>query len=100
VADHLARKYGRFVLYHRAPQGKEEIDFVVYRSRKDKTLLEVKNRTKIKNEDRRYLQKYGGGIIASKNQLEYWEKENITVVPIYTLLAGLPDELTLYPSDE
>ncbi len=100
VADHLKRRFGHFALYHRSSQGKEEIDFVLHKSPEEYSLVEVKHRNEIKQSDRKYLDKYGGGIVATKNQLNYNEKKNIVDIPIHDLLLGFPDDLTLFPSRE
>lgn len=100
VGDHLIRKFGPFVLYYRTAQGKEEIDFIAGQGREKYAPLEVKYRRKLKKADRKYLKKYGGGIIVSRDQLNYWEDANVAAIPAATLLAGLPYSLTLYPAEE
>ncbi len=98
VADHFKRRFGPFSLYHRTSQGKEEIDFILHQDPDVKSLVEVKYRNRIKRADRKYLKKSGGGILATQDQIEYHEDINVADIPVYTLLAGLPYDLTLYPA--
>jgi predicted AAA+ superfamily ATPase len=100
VADHFKRHFDHFALYHRASQGKEEIDFVLHDTPDKKSLVEVKYRNSLHSSDRKYLAKYGGGFLATKDQFGYHEKENVLDIPVYNLLAGLPYDLTLFPSRE
>ena len=96
IGDHLKRQFGYFALYHRASQGQEEIDFVVHRAPEEYSLVEVKYRSRLKRGDREYLAKYGGGILASKNQLDFNEQNNVVDIPVHSFLAGLPKDLTLF----
>lgn len=98
VADHFKRRFGPFGLFHRASQGKEEIDFVLHRTPDENALVEVKYRNSLEASDRKYLEKYGGGILATKDQFQYHESEKVASIPVYDLLAGLPYDLTLFPS--
>lgn len=99
VADHLARHYGNALLYHRTRKGREEIDFLVSDDRRV-NYLEVKYRDGLRGEDGKWLAKYGGGILATKQTLSWHEDSGVASVPVWALLAGYAKPVSLYPAVE
>lgn len=100
AGDHLVRAAGPFALYHRADQGqgtKEEIDLVLHR-RGARARLEIKYRQMIKPAHRKYLAQYGGGVLATVDQIEFHPTENVADIPLHMLLAGMADPISLYPT--
>jgi len=99
MADHLARNYGDGLLYHRTRKGGEEIDFLVS-EHKGIRYLEVKFRNSVRRDDRKWLAKYGGGILATKDTLEWDEDSGVASVPVWALLAAYGRPVSLYPAVE
>lgn len=100
AGDHLLRTYGKFALYHRHYQGhgsSEEIDFVLHRGPR-RALLEVKYRQEVKAVHRRYLATHGGGIIATRHELEWHDADRVAAIPLVLLLAGYDAPLSLHPA--
>lgn len=97
VADHLVRGYGDAVRYHRSRQGREEIDFLVSDDPAI-TYLEVKFRERIRREDGKWLGKYGGGILATSETLDWDADRGVASVPVWALLAGYAEPVSLYPA--
>ena len=100
AADHFLRGYGPFALYHRRDKGqgaREEIDLLLRRGTVQ-ARLEIKYRATIKTGDRKALAQYGGGILASVDQLEWYPKDQVAAIPLCFLLAGYADQITLYPA--
>lgn len=97
MADHIRRSSGPHTFYHRTLQGQEEIDFVTYAEGKI-SRIEVKYRKRIVPADERYLEKYGGGIIASADELGWNNNSKVARIPISWLLAGWKHEVTLFPA--
>lgn len=97
TADHFRRARGHGALYHRASQGDEEIDFVLSGDG-GPSYVEVKFRQRIRRKHRRWLSKYGGGILATRDRLEWHGEDNVASVPLYALLAGFSEPVSLYPS--
>lgn len=100
LADHFRRRFGHFAFYYRHPRGAREIDFVLFENPKEGRLVEAKFRNRITVTDRKALDHHGGGVLASKDTLEFHEKTRVAVVPASSLLAGLPYPLSLFPSAE
>lgn len=99
VADHLARGYGDSLRYHRTRQGREEIDFLVSREG-EIAYLEVKFRDRIDRGDGKWLAKYGGGVLATRETLDWDEDAGVASVPVWALLAGYARPVSLYPALE
>lgn len=99
VGDHLCRWRGRFALYYRHPQRKEEIDFVLFDD-DDRLLVEVKYRNRIRESDLSALARRGGGVLVTKDTLFFDEEAKVLAIPAPSFLAGLPFELSLFPSTE
>jgi len=99
VADHLRRAFGPFALYHRATQGEEEIDAIVHEGGRQ-ARIEVKYRKRVGAADARFLTRYGGGILATVDELAWDARHNVAAVPAATLLAGDAGARTLYPARE
>lgn len=98
VADHLRRRFGRFVFYYRTSRGREEIDFVIQKGTVEPTLLEVKYGDRLRSSDRKWLAKHGGGILVGRTDLAWHEEDNVAEIPAATFLMGVGDSLTLFPS--
>lgn len=96
VAEHLRRAYGELCYYHRESGGGSEIDFVCFDGEARRHLIEVKYRNHIRDSDVRTVASNGGGIVLSKDTLEWREEANVAVIPVVYFLAGLPGRLTLY----
>lgn len=99
VGDHLRRWRGPYTLYHRAAQGSEEIDFVVFDG-ESRALVEVKYREAIKAAHKKVLRKYGGGLLITRADLFLNRDNNVAGIPLSAFLSGLPGSLTLFPSLE
>lgn len=97
AADHFIRGYAPFAFYHRAPAGEEEIDLVLHRDTQA-SRIEIKYRGRITKVHANHLAKYGGGILATIDQLDYDPGTNVARIPLYALLAGYAEPITLYPS--
>lgn len=100
AADHFLRAYGPFARYHRTDAGSsknEEIDLVVHRE-DQRGLLEIKYRNSIKTAHRKHLAKYGGGILATVDDVAWHAQDNVAEIPLYLLLAGMQEQVTLYPA--
>lgn len=97
VADHLRRGYGDGVRYHRTTQGKEEIDFLVAEGG-EHGYVEVKFRDRIQASHGKWLAKYGGGILATKDSLAWEGEDRVAAIPVWSLLAGYGKPVSLYPS--
>lgn len=100
LADHFRRRFGHFAFYYRHSRGNREIDFVLFEDPKQMRLVEAKYRTRITPTEWKELAHHGGGILASRETLEFHEEAGVAVVPVSSLLAGLPYSLTLFPSAE
>jgi len=96
AGDHFKRGLGAFALYHRAPQGQEEIDFVLHRD-SAQARIESKFRRRVVPRDARWLARYGGGILATISDLEWNEQQRVASIPLPILLAGYADPVTLFP---
>ncbi len=99
AGDHFKRSFGPFALYHRAPQGQEEIDFVVHRD-SAQGRIESKYRRRTDTRHSRWLARYGGGILATASDLGWNESQNVASIPLPILLAGFADPVTLFPAVE
>jgi uncharacterized protein len=99
AGDHFKRRFGAFALYHRAPQGEEEIDFVLHWEG-DQARIEAKYRKRIVSRESRWLAKYGGGILATVDELEWSEEQGVARIPLHALLAGFAEPITLFPGGE
>lgn len=100
AGDHLIRAHGRFALYHRFDRGQgntEEIDFVLHRGGAQ-ALIEVKYRQKLKEVHWKHLAHNGGGVIATPEDLNWREDDQVAAVPLAYLLAGTGQPLSLYPA--
>lgn len=100
AADHFVRGYGPFALYHRRDKGQgasEEIDLML-RHGTAQARLEIKYRATIKPADRKALAQYGGGILATVDQIEWYADDQVAAIPLCLLLAGYADQITLYPA--
>jgi len=97
VAEHMRRAFGEFAYYLRESGGGSEIDFVCFDGDGQRHLIEVKYRNYIRDSDVRTVTNHGGGIVLSKETLEWREDDNVAVVPVVYFLAGLSGRLTLYP---
>lgn len=84
VAAHLRRYFGDHVFYWRNGQ---EIDFVVFREGKRFLLVEVKYRSRIQPQNARGLVQNGGGLLLTRDHLEFFPKENVAAIPVPYLLA-------------
>jgi uncharacterized protein len=99
LADHARRRFGSFALYHRAPQGEEEIDIVAYAGGQT-ARIEVKYRKRVSTADERFLAKYGGGIVATVDELAYDPASRVARIPLAVLLVGDAVPATLFPAKE
>lgn len=99
IADHLARSYGDALLYHRTRRGGEEIDFLVSGNERIH-YLEAKFRNRIRRDDRKWLAKYDGGILATRDVLDWDEESRVASVPVWALLAAYGRPVSLYPAVE
>lgn len=100
AGDHFLRGYGPFALYHRRDKGQgasEEIDLMLRRG-SVQAYLEIKYRARITVADRRSLSKYGGGILATVDHVEWYPETQVAAIPLCLLLAGYADPITLYPA--
>jgi predicted AAA+ superfamily ATPase len=97
VADHLIRGYAPFAFYHRTTGGEEEIDLVVERA-KAPGRIEIKYRRRVTRVHENHLAKYGGGLVITSDDLAYDATRAVARIPLYALLAGYADPITLYPS--
>jgi uncharacterized protein len=97
VADHLRRRFGSFALYYRATRGDEEIDFVVHAGNR-KARVEVKYQARIVSRNWEALAKYGGGVLATLDRLEWQAAANVACIPLSTLLAGFAEPASLFPA--
>jgi predicted AAA+ superfamily ATPase len=86
VVSHLVRRYGPFVHYF---GNAHEVDAVVYRELRLEALVEVKYRSKVGTEGRKLLSRLGGGIVVSREELEWDEGSRVAVVPAPHFLAVL-----------
>lgn len=99
LADHLRRRFGHFAFYYRHTRGTREIDFVLFDGR-ERFLVEAKYRNRVPGRAWKGLELAGGGLVASKDTLELHEDAGVAVVPVSSLLAILPYDLTLFPARE
>ena len=97
AGDHFIRVFGRFALYYRASHGQEEIDLVLHRQAKQ-ARIEIKYRGRTTAGDTRYLEKYGGGVLATIDTLDFDRPARVARIPLYALLAGYAEPATLYPA--
>jgi predicted AAA+ superfamily ATPase len=97
AADHFIRGYAPFAFYHRAPQGQEEIDLVLHRE-SAQSRIEIKYRQRVTKVHANHLAKYGGGLLVTVDALEYDGDTNVAQIPLYALLAGYAEPITLYPA--
>jgi predicted AAA+ superfamily ATPase len=86
VVSHLVRRYGPFVYYLRNAC---EVDAVVYREGRLEAPVEVKYRSKVHTEGRKLLSRLGGGIVVSREELDWDEEVRVAVVPASHFLAVL-----------
>lgn len=84
VASHLRRLRSGEIFYFR---NGGEIDFIIYQSGKKLSLIEVKYQSKINPENAKILNKWGGGIILTRNLLHL--KKNTLCAPVQYFLALL-----------
>ncbi|MGH7634239.1 MAG: DUF4143 domain-containing protein, partial [Gemmatimonadaceae bacterium] len=96
AADHFIRRFGRFALYHRT-QSQEEIDLVLHHGR-SRARIEIKYRHHVAARDARYLAEHGGGILASVDEFRFDESRNVAVIPLFALLAGYGESISLFPA--
>lgn len=97
AADHFQRRFGPGVAYHRTSRGTEEIDFLISRPNR-LAYVEIKYRSQIRAADRKWLAKYGGGVLATRDTLAWHEEERVAALPLWALLSGYPEPVSLYPS--
>jgi predicted AAA+ superfamily ATPase len=97
AADHFIRGYAPFAFYHRTPQGQEEIDLVLHRGRAQ-SRIEMKYRQRVTKVHANHLAKYGGGLLVTVDELAYDKEANVARIPLYALLAGYAEPITLYPA--
>jgi predicted AAA+ superfamily ATPase len=97
AADHFIRGYAPFAFYHRAPQGEEEIDLVLHRGGAQ-SRIEIKYRRRITKVHTNHLAKHGGGLLATVDEIDFDAKANVARVPLYALLAGYAEPITLFPA--
>jgi len=97
VADHLIRGFAPFAFYHRSSQGEEEIDLVLHRAGVARR-IEIKYRSRITKVHTNRLAKYGGGILATVDSLAYDAATEVAQIPVYALLAGYSEPITLFPA--
>lgn len=62
--------------------------------------LEVKYRDTVRPEDGKWLAKYGGGLLATRQTLDWHEDTGVASVPVWALLAGYGKSGSLYPAVE
>jgi predicted AAA+ superfamily ATPase len=97
AGDHLIRGFGRFAFYHRTSEGDEEIDLVLHRGGAQ-ARVEIKYRGKAQRKFAKYLGKHGGGILATLDHLHYDAELHVAHIPLYAVLAGYAEPITLYPA--
>ena len=96
AADHFVRRFGRLAFYHRS-EAQHEIDLVLHRAR-TRARIEVKYRQRVAPRDARQLVQSGGGILASVDEFRFDQTGNVAVIPLFALLAGYGESITLYPA--
>ncbi len=63
-------------------------------------MIEVKYQARIRRKHRNALPEHGGGILATRDHLEWHEDDRVAALPVWYLLALLPWESSLYPERE
>ncbi|RLE06008.1 MAG: hypothetical protein DRI99_00815, partial [Candidatus Aminicenantes bacterium] len=81
---HLKRLKSSEIFYWR---NGGEIDFVIYKNGKKRSLIEVKYQARINPENAKILKKWGGGIILTRNFLHL--EKDILFAPVQYFLALL-----------
>lgn len=99
-ADHFRRHVGHFAFYYRSKKGRREIDFALFDEGAPSGLVEVKYQTRMRRKHRKALREQGGGILATREHLEWYEDDQVAALPVCYLLALLPWETSLYPERE
>jgi predicted AAA+ superfamily ATPase len=99
-ADHFRRRFGHFAFYFRDKKGRREIDFALFEDASPRALVEVKYRARNRKKHRQTLTRQGGGILATRNHLEWYPDDGVAAVPVCYLLASLPWEISLFPERE
>jgi uncharacterized protein len=97
AADHFIRGYAPFAFYHRASQGEEEIDLVLHCAGVQ-SRIEIKYRQRITKVHANHLARYGGGLLATVDAITYDARANVAQVPLYALIAGYAEPITLFPA--
>jgi uncharacterized protein len=100
AGDHFMRGYGRFALFHRGDRGDkgtEEIDFVLHRPSRQ-ARIEVKYRETVKATHWKHLANHGGGIIATRSDLQWSDRDQVGAIPLPYVLAGYAERLSLFPA--
>lgn len=97
AADHFIRAFGRFALYHRTDRGDEEIDLILHRASAT-ARLEIKYRPGSNAKYARHLARRGGGVLATPDELDFDSATNVARVPLYAILAGQAERLSLFPA--
>jgi len=100
VADHLRRYFGRFSFYYRESGGGREIDLICFEESERRLLAEVKYRRQFDPSDARAVAKEGGGLLLTRETLDWDADREVAAIPIHYFLAGLPWRQTLYPTRE
>lgn len=85
VGVHLKRKF-QSVLFWR---NRSEIDFICIKERNPFLYIESKYQHTITSDDKVGLKKVSGGIILSRDTLNFDETNNISIIPVSYFLAGL-----------
>lgn len=86
VASHLRRIFGERVFYWRNGR---EIDFVVFQEEQRLALIEVRYQTQINPDSAKTLTQQGGGLLLTRNRLQYVPEKNVLAVPVHYFLALL-----------
>lgn len=98
-ADHFRRRFAEFAYYFRDKKGRREIDFALFSTPDKANLVEVKYQKRIRRKHRKTLAEQGGGILATRDHLEWYEDDQVAAVPICYLLALLNWKISLFPEE-
>jgi len=97
AADHVIRAYGPLTFYHKSPRNGESIELVGHRAGATRRIA-FRCRAPVTWLDTRKLAKYGGGLVATRDALHFDAAANVVQIPLYALLAGYDEPITLYPT--
>ena len=85
VATHMARRFSKVAFW----RNDSEIDVIGFAGDRQPLYVEVKYQTRITSSDKKSLKKVGGGVLVTRQDLSYDDRNRIAMVPAHLALPIL-----------